>query len=120
MAESRLDFRKRHVHEHMATDELDFSSDGAGSFVQPRVPKPRSFRENEQNEGIGVSCERLTNSRHAHSISFGGGGEEVAGEPIAVFLLRGRPGSAGGSTMLPGLRDSRSPFHEGTHHVSQP
>lgn len=130
MAESRLDFRRRQGHEHgphsPPAGELGFSSRGLGpaaaaqSFGAAMAPDSMSFGESEQN---GPGIDRISGNSmsvnsshggHGHSFSFGGGGagEELAGEPMSVFLLRGRPGSAGGSNVLPGLRDSRASVRE--------
>lgn len=104
------------MHESIAADSLSFTAPGgagASSFVAPMMSEPMGFRDIEQNEAARAA-ERLSrsSSRRGHSISFGGGVEELAREPVAVVLVRSRPGSAGGPTMLPGLRDSRAPIRE--------
>lgn len=104
------------MHESITGDSLSFAPPGgagASSFVAPMMSEPMGFRDIEQNEA-GRAAERLSrsSSRRGNSISFGGGVEELAREPVAVALVRSRPGSAGGPAMLPGLRDSRAPIRE--------
>lgn len=123
MARNRLDFQRsrQHVQESITADSLSFAAPGGGgggvgasSFVAPMMSEPMGFRDIEQNEAAARAAERLSrgSSRRGQSISFGGGAEELAREPVAVVLLRSRPGSAGGPTILPGLRDSRAPIRE--------
>lgn len=104
------------MQESITTDSLSFAAPGevgSSSFVAPMMSEPMGFRDIEQNEAARAA-ERLSrsSSRRGHSISFGGGVEELAREPVAVVLLRSRPGSAGGPTMLPGLRDSRASIRD--------
>lgn len=106
------------MHENAAVGGSEFVSRGvvASSFVAPMASEPMSFRDTssaQQYEAAARATERLSStSRHGHSISYGGREKDLASEPVAVFLLRGRPGSAGGSATLPGLRDSGALFHE--------
>lgn len=109
------------MHERVAADDLGFVHGGVAvsSFGAPMAPEPMRFRENQQNEAMGTDrLSSSSSSRRGHSISFSGAAEELTGEPVAVFLLRGRPGSASGSTLLPGLREARAPFHEQEGKVS--
>lgn len=104
------------MHESITADSLTFAAPGgvgASSFAAPMMSEPMGFRDIEQNEATRAA-ERLSrgSSRRGHSISFGGGVEELAHEPVAVVLVRSRPGSAGGPTILPGLRDSRAPIRD--------
>lgn len=132
-ADSQVEFRRRQhakdPQQHNAgvgAEHASFVSSGArpaSTFVAPMMTQPTSFHEknnaNEQNDAI--SFERLSRSshrgRHPTSYGAGAGGEEVPNEATAVFLLRGRPGSTGGTTVLPALRDS-SRAARGTNQVS--
>lgn len=109
MAESRLDFRKRHVDERLVQGRFAFSARDVGV---PSLTQPRD--KSVTHDGGELVGECLPGSRHGHSISFSGGVEELAREPIALFLLRGSSGSASGSGMLPGLQHSRLLSREGS------
>lgn len=106
------------MHENLVGDSLTFAPPGGGggggapSFAAPMMSEPMGFRDIEETE-VAAKGALSRSTRHGHSISFGGGVEELAREPVAaVVLLRSRPGSAGGPSILPGLRDSRALIRE--------
>lgn len=108
MAESRLEFRKRHVDDRLVQGRFAFPTRDVGvpSLTQPQV-------KSVSHDGGDLVVDCLSESRHGHSISFSGGVGELATEPIALSLLRGSSGSASGSSMLPGLQHSRLLPREG-------
>lgn len=104
------------MHESLVGDSLTFAPPGGGgggtpAFAAPMMSEPMGFRDVEETETARAALSRST--RHGHSISFGEGAEELVREPVAaVVLMRSRPGSAGGPSILPGLRDSRALIRE--------
>lgn len=119
MAESRLDFRRRHVDERPLPAYFGFSPRGAGVPSIVQQPRFSDLMRAHDQSGEAMGRDHLAASRHGHSISFSGGVEELVSEPVALYLLRGTSGSASGSTMLPTLRDSRLLAVEGPLNVSE-
>lgn len=107
MTDKWLDFRRRqHVQEHVAdiaADDTSFASEG-GILPSGRTPDAVSFGENDRQR---VGNDRLPEIRHGHSFPLGGVRQELTRDSVAIFMLQGEPGSAAGSTVLPGLRNPR-------------